>query len=249
MADQYFNGAVHENIADSSNRSRLDTSLSEMASQMDSYSSTYTYGSYGPGTHGWDAHPKKSNASSEREYLEFFAQRVAEAHRNDQIVAVDGDAWIIIDAFEDYGYGRAIGSVSVDLTGDGNKDSKLYVARALSMDDSMWSDPVRCTTSFTIHELGHLFGPEHWHGEYGYGSSGNVKDISPMATAYVRDDSSNEYPDTCYGGTGKQVDDETFCDGASNYVGAYCGLCTDFCRHDFPMSSCTKNLIEQATPL
>lgn len=251
MMDQHFNGAVHTNINSGRERERLESALSDLATKMNRYSSRYSYAEYSTETHGWAAQPSQnpSNGAGPREYLKSFAEEVARAHRNDEIVAFDGDIWVILDGFDvEYGYGDAVQAIPVDLDGDGNDDSRIFPCRALSTGNSATFDPLRVTNSMVIHEVAHLFGAEHAQGGYELGTTGAIRNVSPMATTYVRAINGNE-SDTCLAG-GETPPSSFRCFGQPNFVDAdYCGFCSDYCRHTLTMTDCTMSQIESNTPL
>lgn len=251
MVDQHFNGAVHTNIDSSRERDRLESALSRMAAQMNGYSALYSYAGYSTKAHGWAAEPSENpgNGAGPRTYLRSFAEEVARAHRNREIIAFDGDVWVILDGFDlEYGYGDAVQAVPVDLDGDGQNRSRIYPCRALSTGNSATLDPFRVTDSMVIHEVAHAFGAEHAQGGYELGSTGAIRNVSPIATTYVRAINGNE-SDTCLSG-GETPPDSFRCFGQPNFVDdGYCGFCSDYCRHSLTMTNCTMSQIESNTPL
>lgn len=251
MVDQHFNGALHANINSERERDRLESALSGLAAQMNGYSSRYSYAAYSTETHGWAARPPQhpGNGAGPREYLKSFAEAVARAHRNNELVAFDGDVWVILDGFDvEYGYGDAVQAVPVDLDGDGRDDSRIYPCRALSTGNSVTLDPLRVTNSMVIHEVAHLFGADHFQGGYERGAMQTIRDVSPMATTYVRAINGTE-SDTCLAG-GETPPRSFRCFGQPNFVDVgYCGLCSNYCRHTLTMTECTMSQIESNTPL
>ena len=251
MTDQWLNGVVHKNIDGTAERDRVDTSMENVASQLNNYSgATNTYGAYTPADHNWSSRPANgpSDGASEWEYLKSFAYDVAQAHRNGDIYVIDGDVWDIMDGFDlDYGYGGYRAGVDVDLSGDGNRNSTIYVGRAAAMGHSSSSDPNRVTNSMLIQEAAHCFGAEHAHGGYDY--STYISNVTPMATAYVRAVDGNE-SDTCLAGGSTAPDSFWRCAGEDNKTDrSYCGFCSDWCRHTTSMTDCTMENIDSSAPL
>lgn len=247
MAYQFICGTVHAEIQSSGTWDRVKDSVGEFCDQMNSRSNEHSYGE--STNHDWEASPDYN--SDEEKYLENFAEDVAQASRNDNVTTAPGDAWVIMDGHETLGYGKSLNGHYVDLDGDGYRDDKLHVCRALSMGSSATYDPNRLSTSMILHELSHLFDAEHGDGQYGM-RDGDVYHVSPMASSYVRARGSEEAPDTCGKGTGTTPSQFNSCTQYTqdNYLDDfYCGGCTSWCRHDWGLNYCTKNEIEYYTPL
>lgn len=238
MASQWLNGCVHSNIDGTDEQSRVHTTLDELANQLNSAQS-YSYSTYGPDDHNWSPSPSYTD-SGDKDYLYNFRDELETAHNNGEITVVDEDVWWILDAFESYGYGLSWTNFEIDLDGDGTRESHVNVARSLSM-GNVWvdPDPNKLTTSMGMHEMGHLLGAEHNHGNYGFDSSGDINDVTPMASAYVRAIDTMQ-SDTCGAGSGKQVD--TFCSGRPNETRyTYCGDCQYWCSHIWTLDQCAIN--------
>jgi len=248
MVRQFICGTVHEGIADNSTWNRVQNSVEEFCNQMNQFSTDHTYGEYTD--HGWAANPgDQGTHDDEDEYLNQFAEDIAEASRNNEITTTEGDAWVILDSAAQYGYGSS-DTYFVDLDGDGILDDNLHICRTVSLGWVPTSDPTKLTTSFIIHELSHLFGADHNHGKYAENSDGDIYDVSPMATSYVRADIDAESPDTCWGGSGNTPLEF----GCNNYQPnkiskRYCNGCSDWCLHTWDLEYCTKNEVDKGTPL
>lgn len=263
MATQYLCGAVHSNIADSATRNRLQEALDNMANELTNATS-HTYYSYGPNDHYWDA-PTSASGRTEKEYVKAFLRDVGDADDAGNLVAVEGDVWCIIDAFGDkadnslddrWGYGTSVPKYYVNT---GQDYVYLWGCRAAACGKT-WaiSDPSDMTKSFVKHEIGHNFGCGHRHGTYVKGSAGNYREITPMASAYVRwkDGSKSDGADTCWWGSGTLPgwdNSNDFCYNRPNFeLQYYCGACTEKCRHDMDgpnLTSCTESQIASKTPL
>lgn len=245
MVDQYFCAAPNATI--SSSDSRLGDATSSLANQMDDYSSTYSYSHYHPDSYELQLDMSKygTSDSDEKEYLKDASKQLAQDHREAEITIANGDVWIIVDEEWKWGYGRMGGKYYVDLDGDGTVSDEIWVGRSIKTDGITYDDP-KVTEQFVIHESGHAFSASHNDGEYAVNSSDEMFDVSPMLTSYLEDDLGD--PDTDY--SGGSLNDPPVCNGLGNneYPG-YCGDVSDWCRHQYRLSPCTKDAIESSTPL
>lgn len=120
MAIQYVCTACHGNIKGNNGgdtERRASEGADRFADQMNTYSGTNSYDTYGYSgfgldySHNW--HPStadfKSDGSdkSESEYIDDLATEIGQADKNDEIIVSQGDVWIVSDAYEQYGYGRS----------------------------------------------------------------------------------------------------------------------------------------------
>lgn len=260
MATQRLCGAVNDNIAKSATRTMLQDGLEEMASELNARTS-HSYEAYGPKDHYWDAPTayvdNNDSQSDETQYLGDFIGDIGDAGDAGEITVNDGDAWVIIDAFGDkdfgeYGYGKSIDDI-IEYTG--GEYISLWGARATAFGQTAFVDsPSELTKTFVKHELGHNFGCFHKHGSYGLNSDFDIKDVTNMATSYVRDVYGNA--DTRYKGTGSTpgVDNSNrFCGDMKNKNYAeYCGTVPNKCRHKlngYTYCADAISTIESNTPL
>lgn len=111
-------------------------------------------------------------------------------------LAVDGDAWIVVDKVTDFGYGR--GNVTVNHEG-----VRIKVSRVLDiLDANPTGDSGSTFRCLSKHELGHSFTLDHTHGDAKYDDNWMGYDVQPMATAYAHtvDGESNWSSSTTFAG-------------------------------------------------
>jgi len=254
MAYQRFAGIVDEDIDNSNTRGRMQDALDSAESEMDSYSNSHYYRSYGPDQHSTTVRPSYSSSSDdpEKDYLRDFADELGKEARAENLTLYQGDCWIILDNMYDWGYGYTLGSQTVD---NGDNDVTIKVGRALDLKNSPSPEPNNDTIAIIKHNIGHcmeLSGASgHSKGKYEYDSSGYVANVSPMARSYLyaSEDSGNYLSDTCGGGSGGKPSDFD-CGSQSNYIKYdYCGGCDSGCRHVNTYSDCAKSAIESNTPV
>lgn len=193
----------------------------------------------------WDSYETISPGgyTDEDSYVRACLEEIADAGE-----ASPGDCWLFVDSFWKFGYGGTY-SGSYTLSSGG----RIWGARvAYSPMHPLLEDPLETHWNLAIHEMAHLMGGNHNDGCFA-GSSDGIYDVTPMATAYVRDRSGDS--DTTWDGSGT-VPDRFDCSSENSYpsqqnhsYSGYCGRPDDACRHTVTMSGSTIKDIESATPI
>lgn len=216
------------------------TALRDMEEQLESATSTsfYTYSVTEELDTDW--HDYDDSSSDEISYIEACLEELYNKGKT-----ADGDAWIIPDGVEYWGYGR--GHVSW-TSPDGSQT--LWGARVIhTPSQSLVSDPIETYYNLVIHEMGHNLGASHEHGDYD-DSSGQIADVTPMATVYAY--GKDDHNDTCWENSGGKSDaPDDFCWESNKTDDYLCDhfTCEDTCRHTTSMAYCAKSNIEDNTPL
>jgi hypothetical protein len=245
MASQPIGTCRHAYDVGNTAHTELDYAIDSMVDQMNNWpqGTNYYYYKISSST---QPTPQPHECAGEVDYIKKCLQQLYDAGE-----VVDGDAWIIIDGWENYGYGY--GGVPYDVPGT---NITLWGARVLYTPSNFPADPVEVTHNIAIQEIGHCFGADHGDGTYRYtitsGGSKSGYDVTPMATAYTETDNVIFGSDTCW--SGGETAPPSFCGGLDNYqLYNWCHdtsfLCSDPCRHDIQMTYCTKAQIDSAAPL
>lgn len=236
---QWLCAAINDNLISNTEEAADETeyAIGRMADQLnESENVSTTFYEYYPNYYV-EYHPP-AWSYDETEFIKNCLQELFE-----EGLTVDGDAWIIIDRYHRFGYGK--GGVMYQPAGS---NQTLWGARALYIPEAgFWTDEhINTFHNFVIHELGHSFGANHGDGQFHKSTiSGIGMSVRPMSTAYVYSDDNDV--DTCH--EGSAAPPNTFCDGEPNFsIEEWCGDCSSSCRHSRVMTDCTELTIEANSP-
>ena len=254
MARQYLCAALHSNISGASNvKDRVQTGLENACNELNNYSSDHSYEPWGPKDHNWS--PDAYRTDDVDTYIDNFAYKLEQGYQDGDISVVAGDVWIIIDAFDEFGYGDGGMKREIDMDNDGTDESTLHLGRAISCEKT-WSisDPNDMTKKLVKHNIGHCFNQRHRSGRYSVKFNDDIKDITPLANSYVRGAENNQ--GTEYKGTGSvpsdfDVDDndDSTLPNQSDLDKYFCGNnWEDWCRHEVEFNDGTLIGIDRNTP-
>lgn len=229
---QWLCTTIRDEMSNTSARSDVQTGTTHMRDQLnhDSNVST-TFEQYD------SSYDVTVDTSDEIQYIKDALQ---ELYNNGE--TVDGDAWIIVDGADTWGYGRG----GVKYTTDDGAQT-LWGARVFHTPSQLSAnDPVQTFYNLTIHELAHCFKADHEDGSYDDRDTNNARNATPMATAYTYDD--DDSVDTCWEGGGT-IPSTFDCGPDNRKVESWCGNCGDTCVHQVGMTSCTRSTIDSFSPL
>lgn len=242
----YLNVAIENEMGSTNAYSHTEYAIKDMVNQLNNNTSnSYTY--YGVDSPlDTDKDSYSDTSSAEIDYVKDCLKELwNEGH------AIDGDAWIISDGAEKWGYGRG----SIEYSPD--SDTTIYGARAVHTPSQTFvDDPIEFYHNLAMHEMGHNL--TAWHNDGGYrkywnGSEYRIDNVTPMASIYVY--TSDDHTDACWENSGGESNaPDSFCDGQENKSMSikFCdhSSCGDKCRHDtLNLTQCTIDQIESNTPL
>lgn len=242
----YLNVAIENDMGSTNAYSDTEYAIKDMVDQLNNNTSTsFTY--YGVSTPlDTDMNSYGDGTTGEKNYIRDCLKELY-----NQGDAIDGDAWVISDGAEVWGYGRG------GVTYEPDSSTTIYGARAFhTPSQTAVADPREFYYNLAMHEMGHNLSADHNKGgytEYWDGSNYRIEDVTPMASIYVYTE--DNHTDACWeNSNGESHAPDSFCNGQANKTmsSLFCDhdTCEAKCRHStLSLTSCTYSDIDDSTPL
>ena len=242
----YLNVAIENDMGFTNAYSHIKYAIQDMVDQLNNRTSN-SFNYYGVESPlDVDMAEYGDDAEAEKQYIRDCLEELYNENH-----AIDGDAWVIADGAEVWGYGRG----GIEYKPDSS--TTIYGARAFhTPSQTAVADPLEFYHNLAMHEMGHNLTADHNKGdytEYWDGSEWRIKDVTPMASIYVY--TSDDHNDSCWeNGKGKSHAPDSLCNGRENKTMSikFCNhwTCEAVCRHDtLRLASCAVDDIEDSTPL